>query len=1220
MADTAATQDMYFNVQTKTDKQHILDNPDTYIGSVEHVDATLWTVDAVTATTATTTMPNKIVATQMNYVPGLYKLFDEGIVNCRDHVVRMQGNLDKQVPNSLPVTYIDISISDDGTITMTNDGNGMDVVQHPEEKIWVPELIFAHLRTSTNYDKTEKKIVGGKNGFGFKLVLIWSTYGYVETVDHIRGLKYTQEYKDNLDVICPPKITKATKAKPYTKIVFKPDYKRIGLPEGLSTNMVALLQKRVYDISAITDKTIKVRYNGTQVPIKNFEQYINLYIGDKSTTERVYEISNERWEYAVALTPTNEFMQISFVNGINTTKGGKHVEHVLNQILSKLSDYIEKKKKVKVNATAIKEQLMLFLRCDIENPSFDSQTKDYMNTPMNKFGSKCEVSDKFIEKLAKMGVMEAACALTELKDKKAAKKTEGTKSRHINGIPKLLDANLAGSNRSHECILMICEGDSAKTGLLSGLSASDRDTIGIYPLKGKLMNVRGEKIKKISDNNEISDIVKILSLEYDRKYLSMEDIKQRLRYGKVIYVTDQDLDGSHIKGLCINVFETLWPTLIEIPGFLGFMNTPILKATKGKRVLQFYNDGEYSAWKASEPTHATWNIKYYKGLGTSEKHEWIQYFKQKKYVGFQHIPESSNNAIDMIFNKKRSDDRKEWLNKYDRDSYLNTSLTTVSYDDFINKELIHFSKYDCDRNIANLVDGLKISLRKILYCAFRTNFVQQCRVSQFAGEVSKLTLYHHGEASLNSTIVGMAQDFMGSNNINLLVPAGQFGSRLCGGKDAASVRYISTCLEPITRYIFPKEDDAVLKYLEDDGVQVEPQYMVPIIPMLAINGSRGIGTGFSQNVLCHSPKQCIQYLKNKLQNQSELNATFDFVPYYEGFMGTISKLEKDSKRFLFKGVYEIVNNTTIRVTELPIGYWTENFKELLEELSSSSNSDGKKIVPLIKSYVDNCTDTKVDVTIIFTASISSLENSPGDYGCNGLEKLLKLYNTDSNTNMNAFDENDKLVKYETIAELIDDYYEVRLQCYAARKQNQIRELERAILVASNKAGFITQVLNNVLELRNKTNEEIDDMLTANSFDKIDGEFAYLVKMPMNSVSKQNYAQLLAQKASYETQLDKLHKTSLEEIWLSELTALEEEYDIYVETRRQRQLGLIVKKRSRKGNKKVSEDGGEDLDDEDDVDGDDNEEVKPKLKKIKTSGTTTSDTTISVKRVVKKAKV
>ena len=682
--------------QQKTDKQHILDNPDTYIGSVEEVDTDMWIIDN------TLNDSDKIIQKNIKYIPGLFKLFDEGIVNCRDHVVRMQQNITSGQPDCLPVTNIEIVIDENGTITMLNDGNGIDVAEHPDTKLWIPEMIFGHLRTSTNYDKSEKKIVGGKNGFGFKLVLIWSTYGSVETVDHIRGLKYVQEFKDNLDEICKPKITKC-KTKPYTKITFRPDYARLGIT-GLTPDLIALLKKRTYDIAAITDKSLKVKYNNNVLPIKNFQQYIDMYIGDKTASPRVYEDSGDRWEYAVALTPINEFVQVSFVNGIYTSKGGKHVEYILNQITRKLVDYIEKKKKTKVNPNSIKEQLILFLRCDIENPAFDSQTKDYMNTPSSKFGSKCEVTDKFIEKVAKMGVMDAACALTEVKENKAAKKTDGTKSKSIRGIPKLTDANWAGTDKSSLCTLIFAEGDSAKAGIISGLTSEDRNIFGVYPMKGKILNVRGETNKKIYENKEITEIKKILGLETGKTYDNIDDVNRNLRYGKVIFMTDQDLDGSHIKGLGINLFQTEWPSLSVIPGFIGFMNTPILKAKKGQLQLEFYNEGEYNEWKETNDIKG-WKIKYYKGLGTSTGKEFREYFEKKKTVSFEHT-ESSIDTIDMVFNKKRADDRKEWLKNYNREDFLDTKKTHVSYEEFINKELIHFSKYDCDRSIPNLMDGL----------------------------------------------------------------------------------------------------------------------------------------------------------------------------------------------------------------------------------------------------------------------------------------------------------------------------------------------------------------------------------------------------------------------------------------------------------------------------------------------------------------------------------
>jgi DNA topoisomerase-2 len=275
--------------------------------------------------------------------------------------------------------------------------------------------------------------------------------------------------------------------------------------------MLSLFERRIYDISAVTDKNIKVKYNSKVVPVKNFQQYIDLYIGNKSDNPRVYESPNERWELAVAMSPTHEFSQVSFVNGICTSKGGKHVDYIVAQITKKTSELIEKKKKIKVSPTSIKEQLILFLRCDIENPSFESQTKDYLNTPASKFGSKCEVSAKFIENIiTKLGVMKTACALTEIKETQNAKKTDGAKKKTIRGIPKLTDANWAGTDKSKHCMVLFCEGDSAKTGVISGLSSEDRNTIGVYPLKGKVMNVRGEAVKKSTRTRRFPKLNKFL--------------------------------------------------------------------------------------------------------------------------------------------------------------------------------------------------------------------------------------------------------------------------------------------------------------------------------------------------------------------------------------------------------------------------------------------------------------------------------------------------------------------------------------------------------------------------------------------------------------------------------------------------------------------------------------------------------------------------------------
>ena len=1123
--------------QKKTDKEHVLDNPDTYIGSIEQISSNMYIYDEVN---------KKIVEKNIEFIPGLYKLFDEAIVNCRDHALRMEQLIasTSQATNEVnyPVTNISITIADDGIITLTNDGNGIDVSIHSEYGIWIPELIFAHMRTSTNYDKTEKKVVGGKNGFGFKLVLIWSSWGKIETVDAKTGQKYVQEFKNNLNIIEKPTITKC-KNKPYTSVSFKPDFKRLGLKEGnFDSDFKALLIRRIFDIAAVTDKSIKVKYNNLKLDpdVKDFESYANLYIGCKSEHPRLYEKANERWEYTVCLAPNEEFTQVSFVNGIHTSKGGKHVEYIVGQLVKKLTLYIKEKKHVEVKPASIKEQLMIFVNCTIENPAFDSQTKDYLNTAISNFGSSCDVSTKFIEKLAKMGVMSVACSLTEVKENKAAKKTDGTKCKTIRNIPKLVDANYAGTNKSNECILILCEGDSAKSGIISGLSREDRNIIGVYPMKGKMFNIRGENVTKIAENKEITEIKQILGLEHGKIY-SANDVNTKLRYGKLLFMTDQDLDGSHIKGLGINMIDSEWSSLIQIPNFIGYMNTPILKATKGKETLEFYNNGEYLNWRENLAQDSKkWSIKYYKGLGTSTSKEFKEYFLKKKIVNFKST-ETSRTTIDMVFNKKRADDRKNWLSHYDRNLYLNTSNPEVTYEEFINNDMIHFSKYDNDRSIPNICDGLKISLRKILYAGFKKNLTSEMKVAQFSGYVSEHSCYHHGEASLNGAIIGLAQNYVGSNNINLFMPCGQFGTRLMGaGRDAASERYIYTYLNPITRKLFPELDDNILKYNEDDGVIVEPIYYAPIIPMVLVNGAKGIGTGFSTDIMCYNPIQIIDYLVGKLNNTNM--KTLVIQPYYQGFKGTIYPCDEQCNKYVIKGCYEILGNDKIRVTELPIGTWTQDYKEFLEQrLTSNTGTSNKE--ELIKDFKDNSTDLNVEFEITFyPGQMSKLLLEKHDYNIEGIEKYLKLYSIQSTTNMHLFNEKEQLRKYQTVYEIIDAYYAIRYDYYAQRKDYIILKLNAELKTLSAKARFIQYNLDTTIDLRKKSKDEIFTILTNFKFDLGEnGDFNYLIKMPMDSVSKENVEKLMKEHEQKKAELETIKAQTLEEMWLKELEELKIAY-------------------------------------------------------------------------------
>ena len=1138
--------------QSMTALEHIEKKPDTYIGAIEVDNLETWSLNQ-----DNTAFEHKTV----KWVPGLYKCFDEAIVNARDHYIRMK--ISKEKKKHL-VKNIEIGCYD-GVIEIMNDGNGIDVAMHPKDNLWIPEMIFMHLRTSTNYDDEEKKLVGGKNGFGIKLVFVFAKWGEIETVDHVRKLKYTQRVENNLSKIHPPKIEKYT-GKPYTKVRWMPDYNKFGL-DTMTPDIWSLLRKRAFDVAAVTDKSLNVKIQGNQIDIKSFEQYADMYIGNREEAPRISQES-DRWECIVGLSPLDEFTQVSFVNGIYTGKGGKHVDYIVNQICKKMIEYIKRKKKVTVKAVTIKEQLMVFVNCMIENPAFDSQTKDYMNTPYSKFGSKFEITDKTIDKLAKMGVMDAAISLNEVKQMKKAKSTDGRKSRSIRGIPKLVDAGKAGGPSSMQCTLILTEGDSAKAGVMSGLTKEDRNWFGIFPLKGKLLNTLDAATSKINNNAEIANIKKIMGLQTGKRFKNKDDMKKTLRYGKIMILTDQDLDGHHIKGLTINLFSSQWNDLFQMNDFLGYMNTPIIKATKGKKEKSFYNEKQYEDWKKENDNGKGWKIKYYKGLGTSTGKEFKEYFAKKKFIMFNFTGEESQDAVDKAFNKTRADDRKEWLSDYNKNARLDVDKKKCPVEDFIDRELIHFAKYDCERSICNLVDGFKTSQRKIIYAAFKRNLTKEIKVAQFSGYVSEHSAYHHGEMSLNMAIVKLAQEFMGSNNINTLMPNGQFGTRLAGGKDHASERYIFTMLNKLTRLIYPEADDKVLNYLDDDGTPVEPDFYLPILPMILVNGGKGIGTGFSQDVMSYNVKSLCEYIRNMLKGETTRPL---IEPYYEGFEGKIIKSEfihkddgKKYLKYLFKGKYKIISSDTIQVTELPVGYWTDNFKEDLEKLM-----DDKKKKAIIRNIQDDSTDAVIDFKIKFVPGVlSDLLTKKVDKNLNMLEKTLKLVTSKTTSNMYLFDDDQQLHKYYTVEDIIRKYYPIRLNGYKDRKAYLLKILSRAIAILSNKARFIKEQCDEVIDLRKKKKSDVIELLKSRNYNVIDGddEYKYLRTMTIDSLEEENIAKLMKDKEIKLEEYKKLNKTSIQELWLEDLEQFEKGYDKYCIERKDRLVGDGKSKKKKKKKK------------------------------------------------------
>ena len=1109
-------------------REHVLTRPSMYIGSVEPDACDTWVFCETS---------KKMVKKHLRYVPGLFKIFDEILVNAIDHAVRLKSKPESEVGQNVKNIKVTLDV-ESGIIEVTNDGDGIEVVKHPQHGIYIPELIFGNLLTSTNYDDAEEKVIGGQNGIGAKACNIFSEFFEIDTIDGVRKSRYTQTFKNNMTVVDPPTITKYTK-KPYTTIRFKPDYQKFNICIGdeLYKDMFDVMKKRVYDACAVTDKEITVWLNEVKLDFKTFEKYVDLYLGSKTEHTRVYEAVNERWEVVASYNAFAGFEQISFVNGIWTLRGGKHVEYICNQITKKLIDLVCKRRKDVTNLKpqAVKDNLIVFVKSTIVNPTFDSQSKETLTTPASKFGSKAEISDKFIDKLYKSGIVDKLVEISQIQGNVDLKKTDCKKKDTIRGIYKLDDANWAGTAKSSECTLILTEGDSAKTMVIAGLSALGRDRYGVFPLRGKLLNVKDMTLKKIMENEEITNLKKILGLESGKAYTSIGD----LRYGKIMVLTDQDVDGSHIKGLLFNMFHTLWPSLVKDHNFITSMLTPIVKAVARNNTMSFYNLTDFANWKQSDQgSSSAWTVKYYKGLGTSTEDEAIQYFTDMKTVNYVYTGTESDEHLELAFNKKRADDRKQWLGLYNKQEVLDYTDSQVPYETFVDKELIHFSNYDLERSIPSLCDGFKVSQRKILFSCFKKNLVdKEIRVAQLAAYVSENAAYHHGEASLQGAITAMAQNFVGSNNINLLMPNGQFGSRVCGGKDASQPRYIHTLLSPVTLDIFKKEDQAVLTYLDDDGFPVEPEYYVPVIPMVLVNGALGIGTGFSTNVPCYNPLDIIKVIRSLLDG---CDVAEDITPWYAGFQGRIEF--NSAGKYVSKGVYKRVAPTKIQVTELPVGFWTEDFKILLEDmLDASKGKDTKDTAKVMKSYEANYTHCTVDFTLHFcnSSTVDDLLAKNGEK----FEQMFKMSSPKmlSTSNMYLFNELGQITKYDKAVDIIKAYYSVRMSYYGKRKDYMLMKLQNDIDVMKNKIRFIKSIIAKELDVSLHTKASLEEHLAVCDYMKVDGAFDYLTRIPIYNMTKDKVQDLENDIKSNENKLEDIANKSLEQMWREELSNLETSY-------------------------------------------------------------------------------
>ena len=437
---------------------------------------------------------------------------------------------------------------------------------------------------------------------------------------------------------------------------------------------------------------------------------------------------------------------------------------------------------------------------------------------------------------------------------------------------------------------------------------------------------------------------------------------------------------------------------------------------------------------------------------------------------------------------------------------------------FFDKEYLDYARYVVEnRAIPSCIDGLKPTQRKVVYIAnkiWKTGNEKPMKLFQLAGRVASEAFYHHGNTSLESSMVGMAQKF--KNSLPLLEGVGQFGS--LRSPAAGAPRYISAKLHPNFRLLY--QDFDLLENKIEEGEKIEPAFFLPIVPTVILNGTSGIAVGFATNILNRNPKDvvdaCISTLNNKKMKV--------LAPWIQEFKGTFTRDLENPKTWKIKGQYQIINTTTVKITAIPPNYTYERYEEILNLLQEKG---------IITSYDDNSSET-IEYILKFRRSVlNSLVSSEGK-----LERALRL-NTQETENLTTLDENGKLKIFDKAEDIVKHFVGVRLGWYQTRKDYLIDKTEKQLSLVTNKARFIKDIIDGKLKINNVPKEKIVTYLKTNAYDTVHGSYDYLLSMAIHSLTKERYEKLLLEKEGCIIALKTLKATDPKEMYLGDLKKLKQ---------------------------------------------------------------------------------
>ena len=1073
--------------QNLTETEHILKRYGMFIGQIER-----------RSRTASVFRDGRIFEDRVQTSNGQIHMFLEILGNAADNVQRSkEAGVD---PGKI---QIDI---DGDFVCVHNEGLAIPIDKKEGSKEYIPTTIFGNLRTSSNYDDSKTRLTIGTNGLGAKIVNAFSLEFHVECVDAHRQLKFYQQWTGNMKNKSKPKITKS-KSKSYVKVWYRLDFPRFET-DCNDEEFVELCMAHCAEIAYTCD--VPVICNDVKFSFKNISDFVKLYFPETSSKSMI--VSNgPNYELCLVDSPDSGIV-ISFVNGVITKDGGTHVDTVQKIVIDYVKNYLSKYLEgVRMQSRDIASHVSIILKCRVDKPVFDTQTKRKLVSG----NISVEIPDRTLARMKNWEMIRQIMNVIESKQEKKIKKTETRVSGRINS-KKVVDANHAGKKKLKEgTTLIYVEGGSASSYPRRMISQipNGKDKYGTFEGRGKLLNVINADFTQILENEVFNLLKKTLGLQEGLDYTQEKNFN-KLRYTKLLAAVDADTDGKHILGLLLVFFMIKFPSLMK-RDFLYYMRTPVVRASKGNKTKSFYTIDAYDKWKSEDPSRKSWKSKYFKGLGSSSNQEIDSDWKCQniKFVKF-HFDEDSSERIQQAFNKLEVKHRKKWIEEFidkaveDMEKYNEVLPVTT----FIDYELIHYTFESLSRAIPSARDGFKDSQRKIMYVALKElQKTKSMKVSELASAAGMVTNYKHGEVSLQDTIIHMAMDFIGSNNMGYFTQNGQFGSRDKGGKDAANPRYISVSLAPWIKYVYRKEDELIQEMIIEDDTERECVDLHPIIPMHVINGVKGVATGYSTDIPNHNPKDIIEWIRDVLNDREPRQ----LMPWYRNFTGSIELI---GTSYITAGRMH-KKSYGYEITELPVGMWTNDFRSILSDLHEA----GK---------ITDYNDYSNDVTVNFQVMTSS-ELSPTDF---------RLVNKKSTSNMTVlYNSKYPIPKtFSDIDSLLHDFVNHRLQKYEERRIAHIDQLERELDRLSIRMSFILKVIDGELVIHKRPVADVLKDMKAYSFPEHLLDSVKIKQFTMDYIDKLN-----EDIRDLEDRIYSLKNTTAKNLWRDELLELESHIQDYM---------------------------------------------------------------------------